>query len=352
MLILILLSVGGLIAGFLLLRTLPTVPTIITASENISIIIPARNEAANLPPLLTSIHQSPLAPAQILVIDDDSTDATASIASKHGATVIRSTVLPAGWTGKTWALHQGAAAAKSGVLFFLDADTYFVPGGYARIATHYAGLPPNSALSILPFHRTQRWYEQLSVFFNVLVAMGAGGFGKLDPPHLFGQSLLIRRHLYDRVGGHASVQREILENLHLAAKIRAAHGSPHTLAGRGTLEMRMFPEGLAQLCESWRKAFSVGASVTSPLVLALSIFWLFGAALTAILAIVFHTPIFLALYLATAAQIWLFARQLGTFHLLTALFYPIPLAFYFTLFAQALLRRNRHQPIAWRGRQL
>jgi 4,4'-diaponeurosporenoate glycosyltransferase len=350
LLCLTLIMFGGLIAGFLLLRTIPTVPTNspVTQLPDITIIIPARNEASNLPALLTSIK----APAEILVIDDASTDATTAVATQHGARVIRSAPLPPGWTGKTWAIHQGALAATSGTLFFLDADTRFTAEGYARIASHFSALPPHTALSILPYHHTHRPYEELSLFFNILIAMGAGGFAKLDPPHLFGQSLLIPRDLYHRAGGHASVQREILENLHLADHIRAAHGTPRTLGGRGTLEMRMFPEGLTQLRESWQKAFATGASATSPLVLALSIFWLSAAMLTAILALAIHTPTAIGLYLLTAAQIFFFSRQLGTFRLLTALLYPIPLAFYFAVFSQSLYRRKRGQPVTWRGRQL
>ena len=322
---------------------------------SITIIIPARNEATNLPPLLESLRHSAIAPSQILAVDDGSTDNTSAIAIQHGATVIASAPLPAGWTGKTWACHQGALAATGDALFFLDADTYFTPTGYTRIVEHFATLPPNTALSLLPFHRTQLWYEELSLFFNILVAMGAGGFGKLDPPHLFGQSLLIPRDLYNQAGGHHSVKREILENLHFSELIRTANGIPATLSGRGSLEMRMFPHGLTQLRESWQKAFSTGAGVTSPLVLALSIYWLAAAMLTALLLAAIHNPLWstiATLYLLNAIQIAWYARQLGTFRWITALLYPIPLAFYFVTFAQSIWRQTRRQPVTWRGRQL
>jgi 4,4'-diaponeurosporenoate glycosyltransferase len=355
MLFLALLSTAGILAGLLLLRTVPTVPTqapLAPTPLSISVIIPARNEAANLPVLLASLRNASFSPTEILVVDDGSTDATASIAAQLGATVIPSATLPTGWTGKTWACHQGALATTGEAFFFLDADTRFTPNGFSRIIEHFATLSPNTALSILPFHRTKRWYEELSLFFNILVAMGAGGFGKLDPPHLFGQSLLIRRDLYTLSGGHTSVKHEILENLHLAEHLRAANGIPTTLGGRGTLEMRMFPEGLTQLRESWRKAFATGAGLTSPLVLGLSIYWLAAAVLTAILAVAIHSPTFAALYLLNAIQIAFYARQLGTFRWVTALLYPIPLAFYFAVFAQSLWRRTHNQPVTWRGRQL
>jgi 4,4'-diaponeurosporenoate glycosyltransferase len=355
MLIFALLSIAGILAGLLLLRSAPTLPAqppIISNPPPVSIVIPARNEAANLPRLLESINRSAINPFQIIVVDDHSTDSTAAIGASHEAIVIPSAPLPTGWTGKNWACHQGALASDGNILFFLDADTYFTAGGYAQIIATFADLPANTAVSILPFHRTEDWYEELSLFFNILVAIGAGGFGKLDRPHLFGQSLLISSELYQRSGGHECVKGQILENLHFAAPVRAAGGTPKTFAGRGILETRMFPYGLSQLRESWIKAFATGARASSRLVLALSIVWLTAAMLTALTLAAHPSPLPLVLYFINAAQIAWYARQLGAFRLATALLYPISLAFYFAIFAQSLSLRLRNQPVTWRGRRL
>ena len=352
-----LLSAGGLIAGLLLLRRVPVVTMLVSCGPSqlrVSVIIPARNEEANLPALLKSIRNASRVPSQVLVVDDGSTDDTANVATRHGATVIASAPLPEGWTGKTWACQQGALAATGDTLFFLDADTRFVGDGYTHIVEYFVALPKSSALSLLPFHRTRRCYEELSLFFNILVAMGAGGFGKLDPPHLFGQSLVIGRDLYAKAGGHESVKREILENLHFAANVRAAGGNICAFGGRGTLEMRMFPHGMAQLRESWQKAFAAGAGVTSPLVLGLSIYWLAAGMLTAFMLLAVHGTLWQAavLYCFNVIQIAWYGRQVGTFRWTTALLYPIALAFYFAVFARSEWRRRRGGSITWRGRQL
>jgi 4,4'-diaponeurosporenoate glycosyltransferase len=355
MLILVLLSFGGILAGLLLLRTIPCIPARSSPSAprlTVSVIIPARNEASNLPPLLASLRSAASAPFEIVVVDDGSTDNTAAVAREYGATVLAAQPLPAGWTGKTWACQQGALAAKGDALFFLDADTRFAAGGFTRAVEYFATLEPNTALSILPYHRTETWYEELSLFFNILVAMGAGGFGRIDPSHLFGQSMLLRSELYFLAGGHASVKREVLENLHFAAHIRAAGGGLCALGGRGTLEMRMFPEGLSQLIASWQKAFATGAGVTSSVVLGLSIYWLAAAMLGTVLLVALPSTAFGALYLLNAIQIAWYARQLGRFRLITALFFPVPLIFYFAVFAQSLWRRKRSRPLLWRGREV
>jgi 4,4'-diaponeurosporenoate glycosyltransferase len=358
MIFLIALSTGGLVAAFLLLRRVPVLGArlrTVPSQLRVSVIIPARNEEQNLPLLLESLRSSASDRLEVLVVDDGSTDDTAATATRYGATVIASTSLPVGWTGKTWACHQGAASAKGEALFFLDADVRFVEDGYSQVVAYFATLPRSAALSILPFHRTQCWYEELSLFFNIVMAMGAGGFGRLDAPHLFGQSLLIDRELYRKAGGHEAVKQDILENLRFAELVWATGGTTHTLGGRGTLDMRMFPEGLRQLFESWSKAFSAGAGMVSPLVLGLSIYWLGTAMATPFLLIAARGPLRLAfavLYLLYAAQVMWFGRQLGTFRWRAALLYPVALAFYFATFAQSAYARMHGTPVTWRGRRV
>ena len=81
------------------------------ASAAISIIIPARNEETNIARLLESIQQQSSQPLETIVVNDGSTDNTASIASQLGARVIDVEALPDGWMGKPWACQQGAHAA-------------------------------------------------------------------------------------------------------------------------------------------------------------------------------------------------------------------------------------------------
>jgi 4,4'-diaponeurosporenoate glycosyltransferase len=345
----------GWFAGWLLLRVVPVArgESASPLSAQVSIIIPARNEERNLPVLLASLHGVAPPPLEILVVDDGSTDATAATALRFGARVLPSAALPSGWTGKTWACYQGAQQARGEVYLFLDADTYLLPGGYARVLAAYAQLQRPAALSLLPYHHTRSTYEELSLFFNILMAMGAGGFSRLDEPHLFGQSMLIDRELYWAADGHGAVREQVLENLHLAPKLRAVGGRPYALGGRGTLGMRMFPDGLAQLRQSWRKAFANGAGATSRRVLWLSILWLSAAMLTFQMVVLAHARLgYVLLYLLFALQLAVYARQLGTFRWFTVLLYPLPLLFYFVVFGQSAWARAAARPVSWRGRAL
>lgn len=348
----------GLAGGMFLLRSIPVCPPTLPRSRHrISVIIPARNEEKNLPRLLESIRMSSqlLEWAEVIVVDDDSADETSAVANRGGARVVVPDSPPLGWTGKTWACAQGAKAAQGDLFLFLDADTWFAPEGLPRLLSAWEQHSEERiALSLLPFHATSAPYEMLSIFFNLLMAFGAGGFGGLGKPKLFGQCLLISRDLYEACGGHTAVRGRILENLAMADRIEATGARCVCLGGRGTIQVRMFPEGLAQLCESWKKAFADGAAASESAVLTLSIVWL-SALCTIFLLLALPLPMrgFAALlYLVAASQVYWFARQTGTFGIVTALFYPIPLVFFFGLFSSSLLDRMLQRQVTWRGRRV
>ena len=313
----------------------PNFPNLL--NSRLSIIIPARNEAHNLPRLLDSIFSQPAPPLEVLVIDDASTDATASVATAHGATVLPSLALPDGWRGKPWACHQGALAAKGSHLLFLDADCWFEPGGLDAILASYHG----GAFSVAPYHRIESPYEELSAFFNLIMVASTTGHG------LFGQMLLIDRARYEQTGGHQEVKGRVLENLRLAGIYRAAGVPVSSLPGRGMLAFRMYPEGLSSLVEGWTKGFASGASETPRAAVILVALWITGL-MIALIALPF-SPWSAHLYLAFALQFGVMLKQVGSFSLLTALCYPISLAFYLAVFVRSLRRSGKE--VTWKGRE-
>jgi 4,4'-diaponeurosporenoate glycosyltransferase len=238
--ILLAINLGLWLTGFVLLTRLQRAGRAVSiqpcSTATLSIIIPARNEEQNIPTLLRSIASQPVKPREIIVMDDGSTDRTAEIARQLGATVMASQPLPDGWRGKTWACHQGAAAATGDRLLFLDADTWFEPGGLARVLSGCTG----GAFSAGPYHAVRKPYEDLSLFFNLNMNVGT------LPRGLFGQMLLVDRASYRRVGGHESVKGRILENFQLAEQFRAAGIPVRSECGRGVFSFRMYPNGLRE----------------------------------------------------------------------------------------------------------
>ena len=347
----------GLPAGFLLIRRIPTcAPAGTCAAMSLSIIIPARNEERNLPRLLGSIGQSGSRPAEVLVVDDGSTDNSAAVASRFGARVLTAAAKPAGWTGKSWACYQGAENAIGKVLLFLDADTYFLPGGLDRVLSRWWRERDRLlVLSLLPFHAMNAPYEQLSLFFNVLMAAGAGGFGALAAPRLFGQSLLISKDAYFAAGGHAAVRGVVLENLRWASKLRDCGARIVCLGGQGSLHMRMFPEGFRQMSESWAKAFLQGAGDSGGMVLGFSVVWISALWSTTLLLIMpqDYGRLGLALvYFLFGLQITWMARRLGRYRVLTCLLFPLALSYFCVVFGHAAARRALGRKAVWRGREV
>jgi 4,4'-diaponeurosporenoate glycosyltransferase len=347
----------GLPAGFLLIWRVSVCPPHTShVVTRFSIVIPARNEEKNLPRLLTSIAASSTRPLEVIVVDDASTDRTASVAQSFGAKVLASTSLPAGWTGKSWACHQGATQAMGDLLLFLDADTYFVSGGLDRVISCWQRERDQSlVISLLPYHAMKAAYEQLSLVFNLLMAAGAGGFGGIAAPRLFGQSLLIAKETYRTAGGHAAVRGVVLENLRFASILRNSGARIICFGGSDTLHMRMFPQGFQQMSESWAKAFMQGAGDAGVPVLVCATVWISALWSTALLLIIYGNngrAAILVVYLLFGLQLGWVGRKLGSYSVIACLVYPVPLAYYCLVFGKSAARRALHRKTAWRGREV
>jgi len=343
MLILLLVALGLWFVGFILWSRLCrcTWASAPGHPPSFSIIIPARNEEHNLPTLLRSLAAQPVKPHEILVVDDDSTDRTAELARQLGARVIPSQPLPDGWRGKTWACHQGAQAAQGKLLLFLDADTWFEPDGLGKAISAYGG----GALSIGPYHAVREPYEQLSMFFNLNMTVAT------VPHGLFGQMLLVDQESYRRVGGHEAVRGRILEHASLAARFRAAGLPARSVTGKGLFSFRMYPNGLRELIGGWTKGFASGAGQTARATLLLIIAWIVGLMLAPLGGLVTRDWLrWGAIYLLYAAQVGGFSRQVGAFRWFSALLYPLPLLFFFAVFAWSVAHSGRR--VMWKGREI
>lgn len=335
-------------AGFLLWPRLRSCVSIKASGEmasltnHVSVIIPARNESHNLPRLLESLAAQSLQPHEVIVVDDGSTDASAEVARRHGATVLVSRPLPEGWRGKTWACHQGAEAASGTALCFVDADTRFdQPDGLRRLLDTW----PGGAYSVCPWHAVEEPWEHLSLFFNLNMVLGT------VPDGLFGQLLLIDRESYWKTGGHEKVRDKVLENFRLAAHLHEAGISATSVTGHDIISFRMYPGGLNEMIEGWTKGFASGAGQTPGRVLGLIIAWFTGLMLICIglFASGFEWP-WVALYLMATVQVGVFARRAGDFRWWLAPLFPVALVFFFWLFSRSARRSGK--PVRWKGREI
>jgi 4,4'-diaponeurosporenoate glycosyltransferase len=349
-------------AGFLVLWRIP-VPQGGSPRTRpaVSVIVPARNEAGNLPALFDSLGAQDFQPTEIIVVDDQSTDGTGRTAQERGARVVASAELPEGWLGKPWACWQGAGAAGGELLVFLDADTRLEPGGLARLADSF--LERGGLLTVQPYHRMEKPYEQLAAFFNLVAVAGLGVFGALpgdrDSVAAFGPCTVCRRGDYFAVDGHRAARGAVVESLPLARAFADGGFPVRCLAGRGTIAFRMYPDGWASLAEGFGKGFALGAGSLPPARLALIYAWITGGfeaarhlLTAAALADGFGLLAWGACYLLYAAQLNRLLGRIGNFSLTTALAYPVPLLFFLGVFLQSLFSTFVFKRVTWKGRTI
>jgi chlorobactene glucosyltransferase len=183
----------------------------------VSIIVPARNEEANIERCVSSLAALKYPAFEILVVDDESRDRTAQIVenlpsgNSSEVRLIRGKPLPEGWFGKPWACWQGAAAARGDLLLFTDADTVHAPG---LLSQAVCGLREEGAdvVSLLGRQVMGSFWEQLlQPQFFMLLAFRFPRAGTPKKPHQWkhaianGQYILFKQEVYEASGGHEAV---------------------------------------------------------------------------------------------------------------------------------------------------
>ncbi|MEI6602250.1 MAG: glycosyltransferase [Clostridia bacterium] len=353
--------IAGIVACILIFYRRPFLnKTIETEHEQtVSVIIPARNEAENLQHLLADLKAQTRQVDQIICVDDFSDDDTAGIVTAFGATLVTSTEIPHGWTGKSWACESGAKVATGALLLFLDADVRLHPDAVAKLENTYQ--QNQCTLSVKPFHTVKRWYEQFSFFFN-LIQIAANGLGwpfKENYIGLFGPVILISKEVYRKIGGHASVKGSVVEDVALGEVLKKNGLAFQLFIGGNDIRFRMYPDGVSQLVEGWTKNMISGALKTPLIILMLLILW-FGAItsvfvnlLRALVAYNFFSIFtYLALYLIVLVLLWWASFRVGNFKLTAIVCYPILLLACFVIFSISILNRFFFKRTIWKGRTI
>ena len=97
------------------------------------------------------------------------------------------------------------------------------------------------------------------------------------------------------------------------------------------------------MAEGWAKGFASGAGATSGLIMALSVVWLSGAVMAAVAALAGHSLAGWVAYAAYVVQLFVLLRKVGSFGIISALLYPVPLLFFFVVFGASVARGGRHR---------
>lgn len=220
----------------------------------VSLLVPARDEAANIAACARSLLAQAYPRLEVLVLDDRSEDDTRAILERERERDDRLLVLageepPPGWTGKNWACHQLSLAARGDVLLFADADTVFVdPDAVGAVVD---GLEAGRAdlLSGLPKQVVGTVGEALLVplFYWAFLSFTPLAVGLVWRRPAFtravGQLMAFRRDAYHAIGGHAAVRGSVVDDLALARRVAHADLRCRLLDATSLVHCRMYRGG-------------------------------------------------------------------------------------------------------------
>jgi glycosyltransferase involved in cell wall biosynthesis len=337
------------------------VPSVATpnASSGITAIVPARDEEAVIAACVQSLaKQSDI--TEIVVVDDQSSDKTAAIVRDLATRNAKLRLLeaqepPAGWMGKNNALAIGARNATSYWLLFTDADVELEEGATKR-ALQIARETHAALVSFSPRQITERWYEKALIPFVYCRLARRFSYAAVNDPKSAaaaanGQFLLIKREVYEAIGGHARFASDVLEDVALATSVKAAGHRLWFGPGKGIVRARMYRTFNA-MAEGWTKnlyrlmggtrwkVFREGESAFPwiPLVVIL-------------LGIKFPIAMFAGVLLLVLRQMNYGSELVRNQYPFVFIIYYIPAAFLYAGVLAASYRSHARGKVQWKGRE-
>ena len=229
-----------------------------------SILLPVKNEEANLEACLKGLLSQDYPSREIIVINDHSVDRTAQILSEYTRLypnqlrVVNAPDTPPGWTGKNWALWQGVPLTQGEWFLFTDADTRHEPSSLSSAVAH-AEARDLDLLTLAPRCLVEGFWEKTLQ----PAAMGFTGlwfpFAKVNRPSSpltfgNGQYLLIRKKTYQKIGGHEKVKGAFLEDFALVRETKALGRRAECAIGTRIFGTRMYRSFIG-IWLGWRRIF-------------------------------------------------------------------------------------------------
>jgi hypothetical protein len=326
-------------------------------AQPLSVLVPARDEEANLPRLLATLAQQEGLDFEVVIIDDGSRDATLRIAQEAAEQDSRIRVLsappmPDGWAGKQHACHLLSLAAVYQQWLFLDADVILTDRrALARISAQLSGGEA-AMQSGIPRQQTRGWAEQLVVPLIHLVLLGFLPFWQMRRSRLpalgaaCGQMVAVKAGPYREVGGHAAIRDRLHDATALAALLRS-HNHLSDLFDATTLaDCRMYSKA-SDVFSGFSKNATEG--MAQPRVILLWTFLLIGAnVLPLMMALGGWAWAIPALAIDLAVYLALMVRFQQT--VLGALTRPLGVALFIAIQWLALAGKWTGRRASWKGR--
>ena len=236
--------------NFLAFEELPAWPT--RFRDDVTVVIPARDEAGNISRAVRSL----VGQAKVIVVDDSSTDTTASEARAAGAIVVSAPPLQPGHRGKPSACVTGAKEARTPWILYVDADTWYEPGFVDALVAR-AEARGLSMASVFLRNDCKTWAERVLLpyaFGLYFCGVDAARVQDVASPDALanGQCLLVRADAYWAIGGHGAVIDSVIEDVALAAAMKSAGARQGIFRAPRTGSVRMY-DSLAAIWNGFLK---------------------------------------------------------------------------------------------------
>jgi glycosyltransferase involved in cell wall biosynthesis len=340
---------------------LPSIGTAVTAatSGSVTAIVPARNEEAVLAACITSLT-SQAEIAEILVVNDQSTDGTAGVVRSlmekiPNLRLLESGALPDGWVGKNHALWVGVQKAKCAWLLFTDADAEHERDSVSR-ALQMAQEQDAVLVSFSPEQITETWYEKALIPYIYLRLAKRFSYERVNDPNspaaaANGQFLMMRRDVYDAIGGHASVAGEVLEDVALALRVKAAGHRIWFGSGRGIVRVRMY-RSFQAMWQGWKKnLYRLMGSTPRAVIREMESNLPWIPFLLIVLGLKYPILLFLGVLLLIARQTSYGLELVRNQYPFSFIFYYVPAVALYVAVLWASYRGHVNGRIQWKGRE-
>jgi hopene-associated glycosyltransferase HpnB len=197
---------------------------------DLTVLIPARDEAECIAATLNSLAQQGKI-SRIILIDDQSSDGTAQVAAAlglHNLTIIPGRTPPPGWSGKLWALQQGYEQAQTGRLLLLDADIELSAGVLQALYTR-ADADNLALVSVMARLYAETFWERLLLppfiyFFKLIYPFALSNKPESGVAAAAGGCILLDKTRLDSVGGFEVLHDAIIDDCTLARLVKRSGG--------------------------------------------------------------------------------------------------------------------------------
>jgi chlorobactene glucosyltransferase len=350
----------------------------------VSVIIAARNEEEKISRCISSLSAQHYRNLEIIVVDDNSSDKTKSIAETfetkdHRVKVVSAGVKPWGWVGKSWPCQVGFQNSKGKILLFVDADSVFGPLSVGNSLSYFEGSDLDM-FSISPRVNLKGIWSKatlpiVSGGINLLYPMKKVNDKQSKRAYVFGTFIMIKRSVYDSLGGHAAIRERIVEDAAIAQLVKSNGFKLRVMIGDGLIktdwesDFKSIYHGLERIFSDSIRSYGLVSLLNAALIFVIGlypIFFIMGFAIySALLGNLFLgsdlASLILVAGLTASVLNILFALSLGVNELhhlqgkrnvgLAPLLYPVGFCLFMSAIVTSTIKVKRSRGIEWKGQK-